>query len=142
MFLSFSDPNGDGLTHWPKYSIDSKLYVNLNKDSITLGANVHKDNIKLLLETIPNQSKVPTKTELWTVNINKHTSAWRIIYGYKWKFIIINWFGWTQLFIQLTAFCFLITQLKTWLKRNLSVLLLFADNYITLKQNGITLNWG
>ena len=64
MFLSFSDPNDEGLTHWPKYSIDSKLYVDLNKDSVTLGANVHKDNIKLLLETIPNQSKVSTKTEL------------------------------------------------------------------------------
>ena len=64
MCLSFSDPNGDGLTHWPKYSTDTKLYVNLNKEDVTLGANVHKDNVKLLLETIPNQSKVQTKTEL------------------------------------------------------------------------------
>ena len=64
VILYFSDPNDEGLTHWPKYFIDSKLYVNLNKESVTLGANVHKDNIKLLLETIPNQSKKQAKTEL------------------------------------------------------------------------------
>ena len=63
-FMHCSDPNEDGLTHWPQYAEDTRLYVDLNRDSVTLGANVHKDNVKLLLETIPNQIKLKTKTEL------------------------------------------------------------------------------